>query len=670
VLHLDWETFSDRDIKAVGHYNYVESPMLEILMGGYRFGRSETLLWVPAEGEDMPDDLESAILDPYYPISAWNAAFERQVIRRVWGQKYARPERFHCVMAHAMYGGMPGDLDQAGTAMGLPQDKQKLSDGKKLIQRFCKPAPSNHKAFRYNHETHPAEWLRFKEYCIRDVDSEASIDAKLQRHIPFPDRERLIYLEDQRINDRGLRIHLPSANAALRTYEKHKKTLTRRAIAISGLQNPGSTAQARQWCLDNGCPPDLLPNMQKETLEEVTNRPDVVPSLVLKFLELRSQISLSSISKYEKMVLCHVAGYLHGCLQYYGANRTGRWAGRLIQPQNLPRGIFEKYQEYLAALGLLELDDPELIEWIYDDCAAVISSLIRPMIRPSEGCRLIVSDLSAIEARVLAWLANVEWRLEVFRTHGKIYEASAAQTFKVPLADILQYKKDHGSHHPLRKKGKVTELAMGYQGWVGALIRMGALKEGLQFEELEGMAAAWREANPEVPKLWYDCEEAAKTAIRRRTTVTLGMIGVKRKRGDRPCDVIEFSCDGSFLTIKLPSGRKLFYRKPRVNSEDSITYMGVDQQTKRWTVQETYGGKLVENIVQAISRDIICDQMLELAGLGYRINLLVHDEIVADQPLGTGSLEEMIEVMSRPIEWAPGLPLGAAGFESDFYYKD
>lgn len=669
MLHLDWETFSDLDLKKVGHYKYVTAPRFSILMGGWRdVGHSEGL-WVPSEGEELPDELARRLLDPDYPIAAWNAAFERQVISAVFGIRYAKAERFHCVMAHAMYAGMPGDLAQAGPAMGMPLDKQKSADGRKLIQLFCKPAPANRKVRRYDHTTHPEEWVRFKEYCRQDVAAEHAISKKLERHIVFPAIEQKMYWEDQRINDRGLHIDLPNVRRCLTIFDKHEATLTRRAKALTGLDNPKSVTQARPWCLANGMPPDLLPNMQKDTVESAMNRPDVVPDLVMRFLELREQIAASSISKLRKMEEAEVDGFLRGCLQYYGANRTGRWAGRLIQPQNFPRGIFDKARDYAAAIQVLSTEDPELLEWLYDNVTGVIATMIRPMITASPGCRLIVSDLAAIEARVLAWLAAVEWRLEVFRTHGKIYEASAAQTFGLDLQEILEYPKRHGHHHPIRKKGKVSELALGYQGAVGAMITMGALKEGLLLEDLQPMVDRWREANPEVPRLWWDCEAAARECIRNRSTVALRKYSLKRGEPMRPCDTIEFACDGSFMTILLPSGRKLYYRKPKISS-GNITYLGVDQKTKRWGVLETYGGKLVENIVQAIARDIIRDQTLELADLGYMINLLVHDEIVADQPIGTGSLAEMIKVMSREIPWAPGLPLGAAGFESPFYYKD
>lgn len=971
MLHLDWETFSSVDIKDLGAYPYVEAPDFEILMGAYAFDNGPVKLWVPAEGEEIPWELEEAILDPRVEIAAWNAAFERLVIRKVWGDRAARARRFRCTSARSLYAGLPGDLDQAGPAIGFSQDKSKLKDGKKLIQRFCKPAPSNHKADRYTHKTHPEEWERFKEYCIQDVKVERRAERRLTEHCPMPDIEWEVYWEDILLNDRGLRIDLPRAKTALQLFDQNFDVVKRRATALTGLANPVSVSQARPWCIDNGCPEDLLPNMRKETLESAMNRPDLIPDVVMRFLEMRENLAATSIQKYSKMATANVAGYLHGCLQFYGANRTGRWAGRLIQPQNLPRGILDSEQAYRTALEVLDMADIQLIEALYGSVAALISSLIRPMIIASPGCRLLVADLSAIEARVLAWLAGVQWRLDVFNNHGKIYEASAIQMFGLDPDEVLNHKKRHGYHHPIRKKSKVAELALGYQGSEGALIQMGALKEGLQIEELMPLVMTWRAANPEIPQLWWDLDNAAKRAIRKQgKTVLLGDVNI----GDpRPADVVSFHSDGSFLRVTLPSGRKLHYRKPELVRDGkwlNIHYEGTHQLTKRWTKLDTYGGKLCiaqgtpvltrrgwipiedvlsddsvwdgeewvshtgvvyqgekltsavfgvrmtadhlvlteegwldassckghhraacrlpscyslrgigwqeipvggalrvrqdsgaggdgaeeasssrhsqllwlqaerihcrephhardvsapriprlakharqvpspvssglaqlrrawdlgvralehlrgflgghgsdvsqgrgsgtyeqrrrvfprelpvgnapaqrqqpqdqplhrnpprsdvrqssseaiqtgvlhaslpagrwllgrsrlgpvfdisncgprhrfvvrgsdglplvvhncENLTQAVARDVIRDQYLELASRGYNINLLVHDEIVADQPNGTGSLEEMIEVMSEPLEWAPGLPLGAEGFESPFYYKE
>lgn len=667
-LHLDFETFSEADIEEVGAYRYAEDDSTEILMAAYALDNEPVKLWVPAEGQPMPADLQAYLADPRIFTVAWNANFERCVIRNRLPHIDARPHRFLCAMVQSLYLGLPGKLEMAGKAMRLGEDKAKLKEGKALVRKFCCPSrpTKKHPHTRWLPEHDPEAWERFKQYCVRDVESERLIWNKQQAYAPVPAEEWETWWIDQEINDRGVLLDPQLVEAAVDLGARNTETLLAEIRRITGVANPNAPAQLRTWLLGNDVPADLLPNMQAETIEELLNRPDLLPPRAYRALELRAEVAKASISKYQKMLAARCRdGRVHGTLQFYGANRTGRWAGRLVQPQNMYRGDFEGVELFTPARELLRQRALDALEAIFGSGPGALATLVRTVIVAGVDARLVVADLSAIEARVVAWGAGEQWRLEVFRTHGKIYEASASTSFKIPFEEFERHKKETGKHHPLRKKGKVTELACGYQGSVGALIRMGALKEGLKEEELKPMVDAWRAASPNIVAFWWAMDRAAKAAIRGRRKVK-----VETSAGV----VAEFDCDGKMLTMRLPSGRKLYYAQPAIekNSEgrEQITYWGVDQKTKQWGLQRTYGGKLVENWTQAVARDVMREIVRRLYRMGYALTLLVHDEAVAEMANGRGSKAEMIAAMSKPIQWAPGLPLGAAGFENPYYMKD
>jgi DNA polymerase len=665
VLAIDLETYSPVDIKKTGVYPYAEHPDFEILLFGYAWNDDPVRVVDLAQGEQIPDDVRRTLLHHDILKTAYNAQFERVCLSRYLKLSdgyFLSPTSgkgepsWSCTAVHALTLGLPGTLEQVAKVLNFPGDKQKMAEGKALINYFCKPCkPTKANGGRTRNLPHhaPEKWELFKQYCGQDVEVERSIRSFLSR-FPVPKEEQRLYALDQRINDRGVRVDTSLVHHAIACDEQHKTRTLAEAVELTGLSNPNSGTQLKQWLFDEDClnvtslTKDSVPELLKQTESETVKRA----------LELRQELAKTSVKKYQAMhmAICH-DDRVRGLLQFYGANRTGRWAGRLVQVQNLPQNHLPDLD---LARQLLRDGEYEMIEVLFGNVQNVLSQLIRTAFIPSAGHAFIVADFSAIEARVIAWLAGEKWRLEVFKTHGQIYEASASAMFKVPWSEFQTYI-DQGKKHPLRQKGKIAELALGYQGSVGALITMGALKMGLIEEELPGLVAAWRKANPYIVQLWRNTEEAAVAAVRDKTSVNL----VKG---------IQFRYEGGMLFARVPSGRCLAYVRPKLEESGqfnklSITYEGMDQTTKQWTRVPTYGGKLVENLVQAIARDCLAVSMLRLDEAGYKTVMHVHDEAVIDAP-DAGATEKACQIMGQPIQWAPGLPLRADGFTTAYYKKD
>lgn len=695
-LHLDIESFSEADLRKVGVYKYAEHPSTRILTCSYRFGdEGPVSRWVPDEGEDMPFDLMDALNDPAVLLVAWNAAFERTMFRIVLGIDVP-VRRWRCAMIQSWAVGLPGTLEKAGEAIGLPQDKQKLKIGRGLINTFCKPKkPSKRDAStRWTHENAPEKWEQLKLYCDFDVVAEGAIWHKL-RKFRLSEFEQELYAIDQEINDFGIAADVDLANAAIAMGKAHRDALVLQVQRLTGVDNPNSTAQLKDWinarlatasAEERAAADEFLDelddleadrisvdDLQKKTVERLLKN-DKLDSLVRQVLELRRQIAKSSLKKYETIVRAVCAdGRVRGMMQFYGAFRTGRWAGRLLQVQNLPSPTIEDLGLLKQARALVKAGDYDTLHFMFPSVSDVLATLIRTALVAGPGRRLLDVDFSAIEAVITAWFAACQWRLEVFRTHGKIYEASASTAFKVPFDEMMAYKKATGKHHPLRKKGKVIELACGYQGGNGALIQMGALDMGIPEEELAGMVRAWRDASPEIEAMWYAVENAMRSAIQ-----SPGKEFAPDGRGlpaDAPVRGVRVLVSNGMMRMKMPSGRCLCYIKPRLAKNAKgrlgIKYWGINQKTKQWCELDLYGGRGVENLVQAFARDCLAVTMVKLYRTGYQMIMLVHDEIVFDLPLGFGSLAGVLDVMREEIPFAKGLPLKGAGYDdAPFYYKD
>ncbi|HFL2403566.1 TPA: DNA polymerase [Clostridioides difficile] len=650
TLSIDIETYSDLDIKKVGVYRYVDSANFEILLFAYAFDNEEVKVIDLVNDEELPKEVIEALNDNKVIKSAFNANFERTAISKFLNINL-KPNEWSCTMIKALTLGLPGSLDSVSKALKFNEDKQKMKEGKALIQYFCKPCKATkvNKGRTRNLPIHDMEkWNKFKEYCKQDVVVEREIRNKLSKY-KTTEREIKLWYLDQRINDTGIKVDTELIENAIECDKRYTEKLTKEAIKITGLNNPNSPAQLKKWLSDKvGFE---ITSLTKESIPEILKQVD--DENVVRILELRKLMSKTSIKKYEAMKLAKGNdNRVRGLLQFYGANRTGRWAGRLVQVQNLPQNHIEDLD---LARNLLKEGDFDLIELLYDSVTDVLSQLIRTAFIPSEGHRFIVSDFSAIEARVIAWLAGEKWRLDVFNSHGKIYEASASQMFKIPIENIKK-----GSE--LRQKGKLAELSNGYGGSVGALISMGAIKMGLKEEELQPIVTAWRNANPNITKFWWDVDKAAKKAIKDRTIVEI-------QHG------IKFIYNPGVLFIELPSSRRLSYLRPKIEphttfSGDKITYEGMEQTSKQWKRIDTYGPKLVENIVQATARDCLREAMFNVTDAGYSIVMHVHDELVIDVDKKGGSLEEVNSIMGKEISWAKGLPLKADGYECDYYKKD
>lgn len=643
TLAIDIETYSDVDLISCGVYKYSSSPHFEILLIAYSVDDEETVCIDVANGEEPPKEFMEMLLDDTVTKTAFNANFERTCFSNYYQHSF-RPEAWRCTAVQAAMLALPLSLEGVGAVLGL--DKQKMTEGKELIKYFCSPCKatkSNGGRTRNLPKDAPEKWRQFKTYCIRDVDVEKQIRQRLAK-FPIPKREQEIYCLDQRINDRGIMVDRNLVNHAVACDLLYKETATARAYELTGLENPNSVSQLKFWLKEKGLEVDSL---AKDTVKDLSMKAE---GDVQEVLKLRLATSKTSVKKYEAIDRSVCAeNRVHGLLQFYGANRTGRWAGRLVQIHNLPQNHLPDLE---LARALVSEGRYEEVELFYESTPNVLSELIRTAFVAKPGCRFIISDYSAIEARVLAWLAGEEWRLQVFETHGKIYEASASAMFHVPIEEITKTS-------PLRQKGKISELALGYGGAVGALTSMGALKMGLTEEELPGLVSTWRSANPHITAFWWAVDEAAITAVRDKKPSKVGRVSFEYKSG--------------ILFVTLPSGRKLSYVKPRMMlnkfGREGLTYEGIGE-SKKWMRLETYGPKLVENIVQAASRDILAEAMLRLEKEGFDIVCHVHDEVVLEVPDGKSSVEEVNEIMAVNPVWTEGLPLKAAGFESPFYKKD
>lgn len=642
TLSIDIETYSSVDLAKSGVYRYAEAPDFEILLFGYSVDAGPVQVVDFACGEKIPKEIQQAILDNNVTKWAFNAQFERICLSKYFGIHLA-PNSWRCTMVWSAYLGLPLSLEGAAIVTGA--DKKKLTEGKELIRYFsvpCKPTVTNGGRTRNLPEHAPEKWNSFKAYNLRDVEVELSIQEKLQK-FPMPEEEWNNYILDQQINDRGIQLDLELVKKAIQCDEKVREELTSRLKDLTDLDNPNSVVQMKSWLSENGLETDSLDKAAvKALLKEA-------PDHLSEVLELRQLLAKSSVKKYTAMenAVC-TDGRARGLLQFYGANRTGRFAGRLIQVQNLPQNHLSDLEQ---ARRLVRGGHFDALEILYDSIPGVLSELIRTAFVPKKGYKFIVADFSAIEARVIAWIASETWRNEVFATHGKIYEASASQMFKVPLEEVTK-----GS--PLRQKGKIAELALGYGGSVGALKAMGALDMGLTEEELKPLVYAWRNANPNIVRLWWDVDRAVKEAVTERCRTETHRIRFEYRSG--------------MLLIWLPSGRQLTYVKPRmgINSfgSEAVTYEGVGA-TKKWERIESYGPKFVENIVQAISRDLLCHSMRNLDESGLNIVMHVHDEVVLEVPLEI-CVQDVCVLMGQVPPWAHGLLLRADGFECDFYKKD
>lgn len=645
-LHIDLETKSPIDLPKCGVYRYAEEA--DIIVAAWALDDSPVSVWHRGSGEDVPAELLAMLRDPAIVKWAQNANFERSLLKACWGVE-CPPEDWRCTMVLSYANGLPGHLADTALALGLGDQKNPI--GKKLIRMFCvpqKPTKNQPKVW-LDHTDRPDEWSQFVEYCRQDVVVERAIHHKLHR-FDLPAKEWDLWAIDQRANDLGIAIDARLVRQAIVINDTITEGLIAEAAALTGLDNPNSVAQLKAWLLEEH--DESVESLNKAALTDLTKRLNGDPQRVM---EIRQQLGKTSVQKYRAMLASACKdGRVRGLLQFYGAARTGRWAGRLIQVQNLPRPSIEKFDDLDAARELVLAGDVEKLADYYDNVSLTLSDLIRTALVAEHGSRLIVCDESAIEARVLAWLAGEEWRLEVFRTHGKIYEASAAAMFKVPLEKI----KKGNPEYALRQKGKIAELALGYQGAAGALITMGALKMGIPEDELPGLVHAWRSANRSIVKLWHDIERQAREAINNPGT----LVRTESRR-------YAFKVEAGVLFMLLPSGRRLAYRN--VGIEDGqIRFDGQMQATKKWGRLDTYGGKLVENLTQALARDCMAEAMFRMRDAGYAINMTIHDEIVSEMPVGVGSLEEVEKLMGAEIPWAKGLPLKGAGFESQYYRKD
>ena len=657
-LSIDLETFSSVPIGKAGAYKYIQSPDFEILLFAYSVDGSPVEIVDLAQGEILPEWLYAAVKSPEYIKHAYNAAFEWYCLSKFYG--FMLPvNQWRDTMLHGLYCGFTAGLDATGKALGLPAEKQKLSTGKALIRYFCVPCnPTKANGGRTrNYPKHdPDKWELFKTYCIGDVVTEMEIDARLSA-FPVPDDIEKQWQTDLTINARGVSVDMGMVRGALEIDAASRDSLMEEAVRITGLENPNSIAQLSQWLEKATNTP--VTDLRKDTVAAMLES-QAVTGYAERMLEIRQELGKTSTKKYDAIEVA-VCGdrRVRGLLQFYGANRTGRWAGRLVQVQNLPRTYIGQLPLARDAVRNKESDK---LRVLYGSVPDTLSQLIRTSFVASRGNKLVDADFSAIEARVISWLAGEQWRLEVFRTHGKIYEASASQMFGVPIEKI----KKGNPEYELRQKGKVAELALGYQGSSGALISMGALKMGIPEEDLPDIVTRWRDANKMIVDLWYSLESAAVSVIQ-----TGAPAGVRGLILAREFD-IEHNLD--FLTITLPSKRKLYYARPELGANQwgrpSILYRGVNQTTKQWTQLETYGGKLVENVVQAIARDCLAAAIEHLEEAGFPVVFHVHDEVVIDCPESKADLDAVVQIMTQPIPGAVELPLNADGWVGDFFKKD
>lgn len=660
-LSIDLETYSDVNLKKAGLYRYVQSPAFEILLFAYSFDGAPTQVIDMAQGEEIPMEVIHALTDPQCLKHAYNAAFEWYCLSKYMGAQLP-PAQWRDTMLHGLYAGYTAGLDATGRALGIPEDKQKLTTGKALIRYFCvpcKPTKANGGRTRNYPHHDPEKWELFKTYNGQDVVAEMEIERRLSV-FPVPDFVQKQWETDLLINARGVAVDMDFCEGALELGETIRAQLTDEAVQLSGLQNPNSVKQLARWLsAETG---DDITSLRKETIKELLGRDNA--DHVQRMLEIRQELGKTSTKKYDAIeaAVCD-DGRVRGLLQFYGANRTGRWAGRLVQVQNLPRTYTEPLEFARELVKGCKLD---ALRTVYGSPNDTLSQLIRTAFVAAPGNVLIDADFSAIEARVISWLADEEWRLEVFRTHGKIYEASASQMFGVPLERI----KKGNPEYSLRQRGKVAELALGYQGGVPAMRQMdaGKLLADLPDEEIKDIVDKWRNTNPKIRNLWYSFNDAAIRVIQNG-----GSLRVRCCTFARECDCIRGT---TCMTVSLPSGRKLYYVEPSVGENrwggPSITYMGVNDKNK-WGRIETYGGKLVENVVQAIARDCLAQAIEHLEAAGLPVVFHIHDEVVIDTAAfdtNDAMLDKVVKIMSTPIPWAEGLPLGADGWVGAFFKKD
>ena len=668
-LSIDLETYSTVSIGAAGSYRYILDPSFEILLFAYSLDGMPVEVIDVASGQIIPLWLKNALKNPLYIKHAYNAAFEWFALSKYLG--WLPPDQWRDTMLHALYCGYPASLDAAGRAMGLPEDKKKLTTGKALIRYFCvpcKPSNANGNRTRNLPKHDPDKWKLFKEYNGQDVVTEMEIDRRLSA-FPVPAFVQKQWETDLQMNARGVAADMELVRGALVIGAIVKSRLMTEARQLSGLDNPNSIRQLAQWLTDATDSDAEITSVTKETVATMLKQPQ--PANVQRMLEIRQELGKTSTKKYDALETCIADdGRVRGLLQFYGANRTGRWAGRLVQVQNLPR----TYTHPLPPARQLVKDrNIDGLRLMYGSINDTLSQLIRTAFVATPGNVLIDADFSAIEARVISWLAGQEWRLEVFRTHGKIYEASASQMFHVPIEKI----KKGNPEYALRQRGKVAELALGYQGGVSAMRRMdvGHNLDDLSDDEVKGIVDRWRETNSMIRDLWNIVDSAAITVI------TNG--GAQTIRSETTDAIITLACEldvitgARYMTILLPSGRKLYYPSPEIGvnrwGNPSVSYMGQNQTTKRWERVETYGGKLVENIVQAIARDCLAIAIENLEAQGLHVVFHIHDEVVIDTPAWADEdtmLETVTKIMTKPIPWAQALPLNADGWVDKFFKKD
>ncbi|PYG90155.1 DNA polymerase [Ruminiclostridium sufflavum DSM 19573] len=655
-FNVDLETYSSVNLKKSGLYKYVQSPDFEILLMAYSYCDGPVSVIDIAQGEKIPDWIRYALQDEGTLKHAYNAPFEWYCLSKFFNTPLGQ---WRCTMLHGLYCGYTAGLAATAIALGLPEDKRKMSIGSALIRTFCVPCkPTNKNGNRTRTLPHhePEKWNLFKEYCRQDVVTEMEIERKLS-NFPVPEQEQKLWELDQQINAYGVTVDQKLIEGALHCDQIVTGELTREAVMLSGLENPKSVKQLTEWLTEETG--DEVENLQKATVTSLIKTID--SDNAKRMLEIRQELSKTSVRKYTTMceAVCE-DGRVRGLLQFYGANRTGRWAGRLVQVQNLPRNYLETLSH---ARDCVKGKKVNALKLIYGNIPDTLSQLIRTAFIPSEGNVFIDADFSAIEARVIAWLSGEQWKLDVFATHGKIYEASASQMFGVPFELIVKGNPEY----ELRQRGKVAELGLGYGMGANKFKDTAEHKYEMFFteDEAKDIVRRWRSANKRIVDLWYSIENAVIEVMK-----TGYPVGIKGLMIARECD---YNNNQDFLTITLPSGRKLFYTRPglQINefNKDSLYYYGINQKTKKWELVPTYGGKLVENIVQAIARDCLAESLMRLKSAGYQTVMHIHDEVVLDTPKST-DLDKVCEIMGRPISWAPGLLLKADGFVATFYKKD
>lgn len=652
TLSIDLETYSEIDIAKCGSFRYIDDESFEILLLGYAFDDEPVTVIDLTADEEVPADFLAALYDPEVTKTAWNCAFERFGLWKHFG-RYCPPEQWSDTMILSAVCGLPLGLGEAGKALRLEADEAKDREGKALIRYFCSPCrPTKVNGGRTRnlpqHDTD--KWELFIEYNRQDVVAERTIRKRLLRWEP-DSLEHRFWCLDARINERGMRVDRELVHNAIAMDARYKAELTKQAVAISGLENPNSVAQIKQWLLEQeGIE---VPSLNKKVVAEVVSQ--LNGERAKQFMALRARLAKSSTKKYEAMERSACAdAHIKGCFQFYGANRTGRFAGRLVQLQNLPQNHME---DLAVARSLVRDNDYETVRLLYDSVSDTLSELIRTALIPEPGHRFIVADFSAIEARVIAWIAGEQWRLDVFRNGGDIYCASASQMFHVPVVK-------HGENGHLRQKGKIAELALGYGGGANALKAFGADKMGMTEEEMVNTVDLWREASPRVCALWRALERAAIRCVVHKTPQVSAIGGIR------------FEIECGILWMTLPSGRRIAYYGAEYGpsrfhrDRRALSYMGVDQKTKRWGRVETWGGKLAENVTQATARDCLRDTMLALEDAGYDIRAHVHDEVIISEPRDGRTVEDVSAIMGRELPWASGLPLRGDGYACNFYMKD